>query len=181
MSIYALIIAITLSIDATVVSIANGIYVKNSSLYKFLELPIFFGFFQAFMPIFGYELGCISKGFFVGHENIIGAALIFIVGLKMVYEAIIPRKKENHSITPSIVLTLAIATSIDAFSVGASFAFIRHSIWILAILSGVVTLFFSFLGICLGQKMGKLFGENTEIISGFVLILLSLKILFGKI
>ncbi len=181
MSIYAFIIAITLSIDATVVSIANGVYVKNSTIYRLFELPVLFGFFQAFMPILGYGLGYISKGFFVGYENIMGSALIFIVGIKMVYEALIPQKKDNHSITPLLALTLAIATSIDAFSVGASFAFIKHSIWILAVLSGAITLFFSFLGICIGRKMGKLFGENTEIISGLVLILLSLKILFGKI
>ncbi len=179
---YAIIIAISLSVDATIVSIANGTYTKKLKLYRLFELPLFFGFFQAIMPILGYKVGAAIKGFFGGYECLVGGLLLLGVGIKMIYEAFASseKSKESISMTFSLALILAIATSIDAFSVGTSFAFLKHPIWILALLSGIITLFFSFIGICIGRKIGRVLGEKAEIISGGILIILAFKIFLGN-
>ncbi len=178
MNIYTIIIAVSLSIDATVVSIANSCHKRRSNIDRLIKLPLAFGIFQALMPILGYILGNSLKGFFVGYEHIIGAVLLFVVGIKMIYESIVSEDKVSPvSLSISIVLILAVATSIDAFSVGASFAFIRYSIYMLAILSGVITFITSFIGICVGRRIKSLLGERAEIASGIVLLLLGIKIL----
>ncbi len=180
-NIYVIITAISLSIDATIVSITSGVKAKNVNIFKLIELPLFFGIFQAIMPLLGYRLGWELKGLFSGYENLVAAFLLFIAGGKIIYDAITPcnTEEETYLLTIYFVLLLSIATSIDAFSVGTSFAFIKYPIYPLSILSGLITFISSLCAIFIGRQIENFLKNKAEIFGGIVLIILGFKALLN--
>lgn len=180
MNINTFLIALNLSMDATFVSISYGSFIRKFRPFHIMKMPISFGIFQSLMPFIGYSIGTKIRYIFIGYEHLIGAILLLVVGIKIIYEGI--NKKENNiKRYPNFmtILLLSIATSIDAFSIGITFALIKKPILLLIILSGIITVILSFIGIFLGLKIKKFIGKTAEIFSGIVIILIGIEIFFS--
>ncbi|MBF0539862.1 MAG: manganese efflux pump [Nitrospirae bacterium] len=176
-----LLIAIGLSMDAFAVSISSGIILKRPTIYHALRIGVFFGGFQAVMPIIGWVLGLGLKGFISSLANWTAFGLLLIIGLKMIYEALYSKDKDVKT-EPTrfiILLMLAIATSIDALVVGVGFGLLVTSIVKPVIIIGIVTFIFSFIGVFIGERLGGLFGKKVEILGGLILIIIGIKVILS--
>ncbi|MFC1682713.1 manganese efflux pump MntP family protein [Candidatus Zixiibacteriota bacterium] len=173
------IIALGLAMDALAVSIASGVAIKDLRAGNALRIGIFFGSFQALMPVIGWLAGNSLRDYISGVDHWIAFGLLGCIGCKMIYEsAKIPsRRKDFDPLSISVLLVLSIATSIDALAVGISFAFIRVAIITPIIMIGVITFLLSFIGTYIGNKMGHFFERKIEFIGGLVLIVIGAKIL----
>ena len=160
-------LAIGLSMDAFAVSICKGLGMKKINLKVAVVLGLFFGGFQAGMPVIGWALGSQFMG---------------IIGRKMLWEAFTEDEDEGdgknaEKIELSEYLILAIATSIDALAVGISFAALSVDIVPAVSLIGVTTFIFSVAGVAIGHTFGARYEKPATIVGGIVLILIGLKIL----
>jgi len=174
-------IAISLSMDAFAVSIANGIILKKNILYHSFRTGIFFGSFQAIMPVIGWFLG-ISFYFYINtFAHLIGFGLLVFIGIKMIYEASHIKENERKYNCKNLfgLILLSFSTSIDAFIIGVSFAFLKIHILLPILIIGSITFFLSFLGIVIGNKIWHFFENKIEIFGGVILILIGIKILFS--
>ena len=166
--------------DALAVAISSGIAIPNLRVRHAAKIALCFGLFQAIMPTTGYYLGVTVKDFISGIDHWIAFVLLALVGTKMIIEALKPDDEHNtqnplHLLT---LLTLGVATSIDALAAGFSFALLDMSILFPAIVIGVTTFTFSFAGVFIGNHAGRLFKNKMEFIGGLLLIGIGLKILF---
>lgn len=176
-------IALALSMDAFAVSIASGVIIKKQRVRKALLFAFMFGSFQMFMPVIGWGAGHSFRGLISGIDHWIAFGLLFVIGSKMIYEAVRIESFERSEIDMSALtlLGLSIATSIDALAVGVSFAFLQVSIILPVLVIGAVTFILSFAGVFAGSKYGGLFEKKIEIIGGAILILIGFKILLSHI
>lgn len=179
-------LALALAMDCFAVSTASGIIIRKISWRIMLPMSLLFGFFQAAMPLLGW-LGLIYFSEMVediGHW--IAFAMLALIGGKMVIESF--EKEEKHSFDPSrllVMVSLAVATSIDALAVGVSFACIGYdsiySLFIPISCIGLVSFLMTIIGFSLGATLGNSFGEKLrpELIGGITLILIGLKIILS--
>ena len=155
-----LLIAVGLSMDAFSVSVCKGLSTKRFSLRMALTCGLWFGLFQALMPVVGYFLGSQFARFIESVDHWIAFGLLFLIGANMIREAL--SKKEGAAMDNSLgfktMFPLAVATSIDALAVGVSFACIQVNIWVAVLIIGVTTFLFSVLGV----KIGNVFGSKYE-------------------
>lgn len=173
-----LLIAIGLSMDAFSVSICKGLTTKKFSWRMALVCGLWFGFFQALMPIIGYFLGAQFQEMIEAYDHWIAFGLLFLIGANMIREAVWGKEEsQDGSLGFKTMLLLAIATSIDALAVGVSFACIRVKLWSSVIVIGLTTFAFSVLGVKIGNVFGSKYEKSAEIIGGTILILIGLKIL----
>ena len=173
-----LLIAIGLSMDAFSVSICKGLTTKQFSWRMALVCGLWFGFFQALMPIIGYFLGAQFQEMIEAYDHWIAFGLLFLIGANMIREAVWGKEEsQDGSLGFKTMLLLAIATSIDALAVGVSFACIRVKLWSSVIVIGLTTFAFSVLGVKIGNVFGSKYEKSAEIIGGIMLILIGLKIL----
>ena len=175
-----LLIAIGLSMDAFSVAVCKGLTTKMFSWRTALVCGLWFGFFQALMPVIGYFLGAQFECFIHSYAHWIAFGLLFLIGVNMIREAVWGEKEEsedNGALNFKTMLLLAIATSIDALAVGVSFACIQVNIWVALILIGVTTFLFSILGVRIGNLFGSKYEKSAGIIGGIILIIIGLKIL----
>ena len=170
-------IAIGLSLDAFAVSIAAGAVMKYFNSGDALKMAFFFGAFQLVMPVVGWLSGLTLKNFISGVDHWIAFGLLLLIGCKMIYESFKIDKK-NPGVNTMALLGLALATSIDALAVGLSLSFLKIAIAMPAIIIGTVTFLFSFFGVFVGHKFGRLFAGKIEIAGGIVIIGIGIKILF---
>ncbi len=171
------VIAIALAMDAFAVSIAGG-SAKKLRMGEILRVAIFFGLFQAVMPIIGWAGGSLFAGLIESIDHWIAFGLLVLIGGKMLKEAFDEESEESIDLTKLIpIITLAIATSIDALAVGITFSVLDVSIWSASAIIGVVAFIFSLIGLYLGKGLGHLFGNRAEIVGGIVLIGIGTKIL----
>lgn len=175
-----IVIAIGLAMDAFAVSVSSGVSIKKMQLKHAMLMAIFFGSFQAIMPILGWCTGLFFRNYIEAYDHWIAFGLLTAIGIKMIYES--TQLKENdkeqspHSIY--ILFTLAIATSIDALAVGITFSCLKYNIWQAAAIIGIITFIISYIGTQLGRKIGHHLGEyKVEILGGVILILIGIKIL----
>jgi len=165
--------------DAFAVSISSGAAIKKMHIKYAIQIGLLFGFFQAIMPVIGWNIGRIATNYIKNIDYWIVFTLLTFIGCKMIYEAFQPNnnctKKNPHNIY--ILLTLAIATSIDALAVGISFSFLNIQILTPILIIGIITFIFSFAGIYIGHKMCCLFEDKFEIFGGIILIGIGFKIL----
>ena len=173
-------IAVALAMDAFSVSMTKGFTQKQLTNPQILYYGLFFGGFQALMPILGYFCGNIVASIVESLASIIGFILLLIIGLNMIRESLSSDDEEitDHFSFKEVIL-LAIATSIDAFAVGITIALIKDPIIISSIIIGIVAFMFSILGVFLGKKLGHLVGDKFQILGGIILILIGIKILLG--
>lgn len=174
-----LFIAFGLAADAFAASITSGIKIKYLRVNNALIIATFFGFFQAVMPLLGWFIGRSLKGLISEVDHWVAFGLLTFIGCRMVYESIQVEttRKELDALNIYVLLVLSVATSIDALVVGISFAFLKNSIADLVVVIGIVTFLMSFIGVFVGNKFGILFGNKIEIIGGFILISIGIKIL----
>jgi putative Mn2+ efflux pump MntP len=174
-----LLIGIGLSMDAFSVSICKGLTTKKFSWKMALTCGLWFGLFQALMPLIGYFLGSQFEQYITAVDHWIAFGLLFLIGANMIREALSKKNDvpDDNSLDFKTMLLLAIATSIDALAVGISFACIQVKIWSSVLIIGVTTFLFSVLGVKIGNVFGSKFEKSAEIIGGIILILIGLKIL----
>jgi putative Mn2+ efflux pump MntP len=174
-----IIIAVGLSMDAFAVSVVSGSTYKRLKIRHIFRMALFFGGFQALMPLVGSLAGISIKAYIEGYDHWVAFALLSIIGAKMIYESLkITSADENFN--PEnilILLVLSIATSIDALVVGITLSFLKISIVTAAVIIGLVTFVLSYLGVFIGKKFGHFFENKIEAVGGLVLIALGLKIL----
>ena len=196
-------IAVGLSMDAFAVAICAGLTMPRATLKKALIIGLYFGVFQAVMPLIGYLVAKLFAQQIIGFDHWIAFALLCFLGGKMIVESfksfkseggadrecpdegredrtcpggVKPDRKEA-SLRPAQMLPLALATSIDALAVGVSFAFLRVSIVPAVLFIGLITLLLSMLGVKIGNIFGIRFKSKSELAGGIILILIGLKIL----
>ncbi|MGM9574918.1 MAG: manganese efflux pump MntP family protein [Oscillospiraceae bacterium] len=171
-------IALALSMDAFAVAICKGLSVKKVGAKHILTVGIYFGGFQALMPLIGFLLGFKFERFIVSIDHWIAFVLLAVIGGGMIREALAGKDDEaNDSFSFKTMLPLALATSIDALAVGISFAFLGVDIVAAAVLIGVTTFVLSGAGVVVGNVFGAKYKSKAELAGGIVLILIGLKIL----
>jgi len=178
-----IIIAVSLAMDAFAVSIVSGSTYKKLKLRHSLRIALFFGGFQAFMPLVGSLAGLSLKKYTAGFDHWIAFALLSAVGAKMIYESFKINPTEQ-SFDPSnifVLLVLSVATSIDALAVGVTLSLIINSIITAVIIIGIVTFVLSYTGVYIGKKFGHFFENKIEALGGLLLIALGLKILIQQL
>lgn len=179
MSIWELfIIAVGLSMDAFAVSVCKGLSAGRVRLGHALTAGIWFGGFQALMPFLGWLLGARFQSFISNVDHWIAFLLLGLIGLNMVRESRSQEEEEvGASFAPKAMLPLAVATSIDALTVGITFAFLRVEIYWAISLIGVTTFVLSAIGVKAGGIVGERGKSRAELAGGIVLILMGCKIL----
>ncbi|MDD1774033.1 MAG: manganese efflux pump MntP family protein [Methanobacterium sp.] len=173
-------LAIALAMDAFSVSITMGLNLKFNIKHA-LIIALFFGGFQAFMPVLGWLSGIQLQYLISTFAPWIAFILLVLIGVKMIYEALSADEDVCNVFSFRELLILSIATSIDAFAVGVTFAFLNTSILIPIIIIGLVTFAFSFIGVYIGKNIGHLFENKIEIIGGLILIIIGFKILLENL
>ena len=174
-----IIIAVGLSMDAFAVSITLGLSLKQPKIKEVLIPGIYFGFFQAIMPLIGFFAGTFFANKIQSLDHWVTFVLLVIIGGKMIWESFSKEgKKVNEPSFKFIkMLLLAIATSIDALAVGITFAFFKINIFLAIIIIGLITFFISIAGVKIGNVCCVRFKSKAEFIGGAILVILGLKIL----
>lgn len=179
-------LACALAMDAFAVSLCKGFCARRLETKNYFIVGAYFGGFGALMPIFGFLLG---EGFaeFVGEiDHYIAFVLLLFVGAKMIKESYASQENSCEQFEFKTMFALAVATSIDAFAIGVSFAFVEFqniNVWQSIAIIGIVTFIICILGLQIGHKfgcnssLGSKLGKKAEFIGGLVLILLGVKIL----
>ena len=181
-----LLIAIGLAMDAFAVSIASGATMKKLEMKNALKMGLFFGGFQAIMPVIGWLAGIGMKSFITGVDHWIAFGLLTLIGGKMIYEAmkIQPEEENGPGSGPfdtGMLFILAVATSIDALAVGITFSVLSVSIILPALVIGGVTFIISVTGVQLGVKGGHFFENKIEVAGGLILLGIGIKILLDHL
>ncbi|MCW4014750.1 MAG: manganese efflux pump MntP family protein [Candidatus Bathyarchaeota archaeon] len=178
MDVTTIFIAVALAMDSFSVAIANGLATKTFKITKAIKISVFFGFFQAIMPIIGWYAGVHVLDLISEFDHWVAFILLTFIGCRMIYESI---KQDPNSIIKSysikVLVILSIATSIDALAVGLSVSILTVSIITLATVTGVVTFMLSFFGVYLGGRFGCILQNRVESLGGIILIVIGLRIL----
>lgn len=178
-----LITAIALSMDAFAVAICKGLSVGKINAKHMLICGLWFGGFQALMPLIGYFLGGAFADYITGIDHWIAFVLLGFIGGKMLIEAFGKEECEDcgcgdGAFRPMTMLTMAIATSIDALAVGITFALLPDVDIVFAVSSiGLITLLISAVGVKIGSVFGAKYKFVAEIIGGVTLVGMGIKIL----
>jgi putative Mn2+ efflux pump MntP len=191
-----ILIGLSLSMDAFAISVGSGISIKGLKPYHALRASFFFGIFQFVMPVAGWYLGYSFASYIKNFDHWVAFGLLAFIGGKMVIEALREGKEKKEADTNSItvtedrdgksnsdirsiscLLTLSIATSVDALAVGLSFSLLGQDIWVPAAGIGLVTFLVCMTGFEAGRRIGPLLEKGAEIAGGLVLIGIGIKIL----
>ena len=173
------IIAIGLAMDAFAVSIVSGAAYKQLNIKHAFRLALFFGGFQAIMPLIGFLAGITVKEYMADYDHWIAFALLSAVGAKMLYEStkIKPARQNPEHLNILVLLALSVATSIDALAVGITLSIFKISIVAAAVIIGLITFVLSYIGVFIGKNFGHFFENKIEALGGLVLIGIGFKIL----
>ena len=174
-----ILVAVSLSMDAFAVSICKGLSVRTVNLRHALTCGLWFGFFQAAMPALGYVLGERFAAVLTRFGPWIAFALLAVIGANMVKESFGGEECLDDDFSPKAMLPLAVATSIDAFAVGVSFAAMQVRIVPAVALIGCITCALSACGVKAGAVFGDKYRAPAERLGGIVLILIGLKTLLS--
>ena len=170
------ILAVGLSMDAFAVSVCKGLSLGKIKAKHMCLAGIWFGGFQALMPLVGYFLGSFFADVITKYSHWIAFTLLAFLGAKMIKESFESEELDDN-MGWKTMLVLAVATSIDASAVGVTFAFLDVNILFAVIVIGVTTFAFSAAGVKIGSVFGEKYKSKAEIAGGIILILIGLKIL----
>ncbi len=171
-------IAVGLSMDAFAVSVCKGLAVSQYKLKYSLICGIWFGIFQALMPVIGYLLGMNFTQWITAFDHWIAFVLLGFIGFGMIREALKADDEESDpSFSLKVMLMLAVATSVDALAVGITFAFLSVNIFAAVAFIGICTFVISSVGVKIGAVFGAKYKSGAEIAGGIILISLGIKIL----
>ncbi len=173
-------LALGLAMDAFAVAVCRGLAMDRLNVKHTFIIALFFGGFQAAMPLAGWALGTYFEKYITSIDHWIAFILLSIIGGKMIYEAVKP-EEECSSISSRLnikeLLVMAVATSIDALAVGITFAFLKVNIALSVSLIGIITFILSFIGVMVGNRFGSKYKNKAELAGGIVLILIGIKVL----
>ena len=170
-------IGVSLSMDAFAVSVCKGLSVCRMKLKHALICGIYFGGFQALMPLLGYLLGTQFSGIIEKFSHWIAFLLLAVIGINMIQESSESCDITDASFAPAAMLPLAVATSIDALAVGVGFAALKVNIVWAVSLIGITTFLFSAAGVKIGNVFGMKYRSAAERAGGVILVLMGVKIL----
>ncbi len=168
----SLLIALGLSLDAFAVSVTSGATITHERLKSALTAALFFGGFQALMPVIGWLGGVEFSDFVTGYDHWVAFILLVLIGGNMIHGSMTSERGEGAAnlLDLRLLTCLAVATSIDALAVGATFAFLDISIILPVVVIGIVTFALSFLGVFIGNRFIGFFENRIEIVGGLILI-----------
>lgn len=173
-----LVLAVALAMDSVAVSIAIGSKYRRLPLSRTVLAAGMFGFFQGAMPLAGYAIGVTFAEQVQSFDHWIAFVLLVGLGAKMLYEAYKNEFDEEVSdLKTKTLLSLAIATSIDAMAVGVTFAFLQTDIWSASAIIAAVTFALCIAAVYVGKRLGSLLESKAEMLGGVILIALGCKIL----
>ena len=178
-----LLTAIGLSMDAFAVSVCKGLGMRKMRYDQALVIGLYFGVFQALMPLLGWLLGTSFSCYIQAFEHWIAFVLLAFIGGKMIAEAVRPEDEnvEIDKMDPPLdvkeMFVLAVATSIDALAVGITFAFLNYPIGEAVTIIGLTTFCISIGGVYVGNFFGNRYKKKAEIAGGIILVLIGVKIL----
>ena len=172
-----LVLAVGLSMDAFAVSVCKGLALRRVTAKECLTAGVWFGAFQALMPLLGFFLGATFAEKITAVDHWIAFALLGLIGANMIRESFGEAEGVSSAMTPAAMLPLAVATSIDALAVGVTFALLTIRIIPAVATIGVITCALSALGVKLGSIFGARWRSRAELAGGVILILLGTKIL----
>lgn len=176
-------LGVGLAMDAFAVSICKGLSMTKINKKQLVIIALFFGGFQALMPLLGFLLGNTFAQYVTKVAHWIGFALLIAIGVKMIIDAVKERNvklddEKDLPINYKELFLLAIATSIDAFAVGVTFAFYENvNVWLAIAIIGGVTAIIAGIGVVIGNVFGSRYKFPASVVGGVILILLGIKIL----
>lgn len=172
------ILAVGLSMDAFAVSVCKGLAMQKITWKNAGIVGLWFGGFQALMPLIGYLLGGWFQQYITAIDHWIAFVLLGLIGISMIREALSKEEdKADASLEPKTMFLLAVATSIDALAVGVTFAFLQVAILPAVLFIGCTTFTLSMVGVKVGNVFGIRYKAKAEITGGIILIILGCKIL----
>ena len=174
-----LILAVALSMDAFAVAVCKGLSMQTLNKKHAVTVGLYFGAFQALMPVIGYFLGFHFRNAITSIDHWIAFVLLSLIGVNMIKEA---RSSDDEdtidaSVDPKSMIVLAIATSIDALAVGITFAFLQVNLIPAVSFIGIITFILSIAGVKAGNVFGMTYKSKAELLGGIVLIVIGIKIL----
>lgn len=177
-----ILVSIGLAMDAFAVSICKGLSMKKLNVKHGLVIALYFGAFQAIMPLLGWLLGSQFQVYIVSFDHWIAFILLAFLGAKTIVDTIREKEEEQREKTESILnhkelFLLAIATSIDALAVGITLAFLEVKLVMAVSVIGILTFGICIFGVLVGNMFGTTFKKKASIAGGVILILIGLKIL----
>ena len=170
-------------LDAFAVAICKGLCMKKLNYKQALIIALFFGGFQALMPLTGYFLGTFFESYITAVDHWIAFLLLLYIGGKMLYDTFTSEDEDiacpvDIKLNIKELLLLAIATSIDALAVGITFSFYENTnIFSNISIIGITTFVIALLGVVIGNKFGTKFKKKAEITGGVILVIIGIKIL----
>ena len=170
-------LAVGLSMDAFAVSVCKGLALRRVGARECLTAGIWFGAFQALMPLLGFFLGATFADKITAVDHWIAFVLLGLIGANMIRESFGEAEGVSSAMTPGAMLPLAVATSIDALAVGVTFALLTIKIIPAVLTIGAITCALSAVGVKLGSIFGARWRSRAELAGGIILILLGTKIL----
>ena len=195
-----IVIAIGVSMDAFAVAICKGLSVSNRNISQsikdknkynskitknygdYIIIGLYFGLFQAIMPIIGYMLGVRFQQVVENVDHWFAFILLSGIGANMIKEAFqIEHESLNDKTDFKTMIGLAIATSIDALAIGVTFAILRINIFTTSLIIGLITFVISVIGVQIGSKVGNKYGKKAEAFGGIVLIIIGIKTLISHL
>ncbi len=177
-------IAVALAMDAFAVSIASAAALPELTGARLLRMSVCFGVFQGGMPLLGYLLGVRVQALVSAYAHWLALLLLCAIGGKMIYDSMQDDEQRQFRRDPTrgwLLISLAVATSIDALVVGITFGVLARPIGYPALVIGVVTLLFSAAGMVLGHRAVALWGRRAEVAAGLLLCLLGIKIVLEHV
>ena len=182
-------LAIALATDAFAVAIGLGAKSSRHTLRLAILAALYFGIAQGVMPFIGYLLGAVMIGWLASAAPWIGAIILLALGAKMLYEALKAEDSDglidhaaeeesvssNATVSQRVMISLAIATSIDAMAAGFTLNLLALNAWLACLIIALVTAIFGFVGVYLGRQSGTWFEDKVEILGGLVLIAIGIK------
>jgi len=172
-----LLVGIGLSMDAFAVSVCKGLSLGRIRAKHVLIAGVWFGGFQALMPIAGFYLGGLFLEYIVEFDHWVAFALLAFIGGEMIKGSFDNEEERNASMGVKEMFLLAIATSIDALAVGISLACLNVNIWISASVIGITTFVLSAIGVLMGSFFGARYQKKAKLLGGIVLVGIGIKIL----
>lgn len=175
-----ILLSLGLAADAFAVAVSSGLAIKHMKVNKALKIALFFGVFQALMPVLGWLIGLSFSFLITPIDHWIAFGLLSFIGGRMIYESLQSEEceKKFNPLDTGTLITLSVATSIDALAVGLGFAVLKDSIALAVTAIGFITFFLAFAGVFIGHKCGNLFANKIEILGGAILIFIGSRILF---
>ena len=177
-----ILISVSLAMDAFAVSVCKGLSMRKMNWKKAIIIGLYFGIFQALMPVLGYFLGTTFEQLITSIDHWVALILLGGIGINMIKESFNKDSENcNENTDVKTMVVLAIATSIDALAVGITFACLKINIMLPVVSIGTITFILSVIGVKIGNKFGDKYENKAEFIGGLILILLGIKILLEHI